>query len=58
MDKEYFVIIDGQNPIIVSVNSKPNEPNCEQVLENWLDDNHKYKICYYWQVDTCERHHL
>jgi hypothetical protein len=62
MNKQYFVVFEEHDSIVVTVKEnvdRPNNPDCEQVLETWITDNYGYASgCEYWEIGTCEKHEI
>lgn len=62
MDRQYFVLLDGEDPIIITIKDDANRPNnhdCEDVIEEWVLSNYGYKTYFnYWELNTCERYRI
>lgn len=61
MKKTFFVQIEGNDPIVVTVKDDVNNPtnmDCHSVLEEWKTDNYGYKKYDYWEIDGCEKHKI
>ncbi|MBG9587391.1 hypothetical protein [Cytobacillus firmus] len=61
MERTFFVLIDGEDPIVVTVKDDVNRPNnadCDSVLEAWKTDNYGYSPYDYWEIDTCEKYRI
>lgn len=59
MKSTFFVQIEGEDPIVVTVIediNKPNNPDNHSVLEEWKTNNYGYKPYEYWEIETCEKH--
>jgi hypothetical protein len=58
--RQFFVSFKDEDAITVSVKedvNRPNNPDCDQVLEEWIASNYGVGIGYeYWEVDTCEKY--
>jgi hypothetical protein len=58
MDRQYFVWIEDEDPIIVTVKddvNRPNNPDCDSVLHEWMTDNYGSKKFGYYELDSCEK---
>lgn len=57
MDRQYFVLLDGEDPMIITVKddvNRPNNPDCDAVLEEWVHANYGHRIFFdYWELGTC-----
>ncbi|MDQ0268896.1 hypothetical protein [Cytobacillus purgationiresistens] len=61
MDRTFFVMIEGNEPIIIIVKNDVNRPkllDCHSVLEKWVTDKNDFKPYDYWEIDTCEKHNI
>ena len=61
MERTFFMLIEGEDPIVVAVKDDVNRPNnmdCDSVLEEWKTDNYGYRKYDYWEIDTCEKHNI
>ncbi|MBO0602746.1 hypothetical protein I2483_13845 [Sporosarcina sp. E16_3] len=58
MGREYLVTFEDVDSIVVSVKediNRPNNPDCEEVLREFIEDNYGYKKYDYIEISTCER---
>jgi len=61
MDRIFFVMIEGNDPIVVTVKNDINRPkhlDCHSVLEKWVTDKYDFKPYDYWEIDSCEKHNI
>lgn len=61
MERTFFVLIEGNDPIVLTVKDDVNRPNnadCHSVLEAWKTDNYGYRSYDYWEIDTCEKYRI
>jgi hypothetical protein len=61
MERTFFMLIEGEYPIVVAVKDDVNRPNnmdCHSVLEEWKTHNYGYRPYDYWEIDTCEKHNI
>lgn len=60
--REYFVVFEEHDPIRVKVNwdiNIPNNPDHDQILQNWITDNYGPVADYeYWEITICEKHEV
>jgi hypothetical protein len=58
MERQYFVLLKDDDPIIVTVTddvNRPNNPDCDSVLHVWMAENYGDQQYDYWELDTCEK---
>ncbi|MDT0160334.1 hypothetical protein [Bacillus sp. AG4(2022)] len=62
MNRQYFVVFEEHDSIVVTVKedvNRPNNPDCEQVLETWIIDHYGHVANYeYWEISTCEKYEI
>ena len=61
MEITFFVLIEGNDPIVVTVKDDVNRPNnadCHSVFEAWKTENYGYRPYDYWEIDTCEKYRI
>lgn len=50
----YVVVVENEDDFLVTVKddvNRPNNPDCEQVLRNWIYENYGSRECEYWILD-------
>lgn len=56
---KYFVIMKNEDPMVVTVKedvNRPNNPNTEDVLDDYMVENYGLKVDYeHYELDTCEK---
>ncbi|QGH35142.1 hypothetical protein GI584_14290 [Gracilibacillus salitolerans] len=61
MDRTFFVVIEGNDPVVVTVKDDVNRPNnldCDSVLERWVTDKYNFRPYDYWEIDTCKKQNI
>lgn len=61
MERTFFVLIEGNDPIVVTVKDDVNRPNnmdCDAVLEKWKTENYGYAPYDYWEIGSCEKYNI
>lgn len=61
MSKVYLVSFEDDDPILVTVEedvNRPNNPDCETVLSEFIEDNHGYREYDYIEIDACEKFNI
>lgn len=57
-ERKYFVVFEHADEIIVTVKddvNRPNNPDCEQVLSEWLSENYGSDEYEYWEITNIEK---
>lgn len=57
-ERNYFVAFEDHDEIIVTVKddvNRPNNPDCEQVLSEWLSENYGSAHYEYWEITNIEK---
>lgn len=61
MSKVYLVSFEDDDSILVTVKddiNRPNNPDCDAVLSEFIEDNYGYKEYDYIEIDTCEKFNI
>lgn len=55
--RKYFVWFKEEDCVIVNVKddvNRPNNPDCESVLQGWIHENYGNKAYEYFELDAVE----
>lgn len=56
--RKYFVVFEHADEIVVTVKddvNRPNNPDCERVLSEWLSENYGSDEHEYWEITNIEK---
>jgi hypothetical protein len=54
----YFVIIKNNDPIVITVKddvNRPNNPTCDDVLDDYMVENYGFVEYEHYEIATCEQ---
>ncbi|MFS0784763.1 hypothetical protein [Bacillus sp. 1P06AnD] len=57
-ERKYFVVMENKEPIVVTVKddvNRPNNPSCEDVLDDYIVDNYGFIGYGFYEIDTCDQ---
>lgn len=57
MIRKYAVLLKNEDPMIISVKddvNRPNNPDCDAVLQEWIHENYGYREYDYFELDSAE----
>lgn len=56
-ERTYFVLIDWEDPIVVTVKgnvNRPNNPDCDDILNDYMVENYGLNVEYeHFEISTC-----
>lgn len=56
-ESKFFLCVSGEDGMVITVAddvNRPNNPNVNEVLELWIENNFGNRSYEYWKLDTCE----
>ncbi|MDF0729019.1 hypothetical protein PY093_20645 [Cytobacillus sp. S13-E01] len=60
--KKFFVVFDNNEPVVLNVKedvNRPNNPDCEQIIQNWITDNYGPNAkCNWWEIKVCDSYDI